>query len=218
MSQKLLKNIFYLSNLIYVITLGYAFYHNFEKGSSNGIMMCYVAILCPLIVIVFFKLMKWKPVYEIYIISTCFCYFASLIGSCLGGYSLAYFDKVVHGCSGLFATLLGVMVFSIIKKSKKAVGKEDYILLLVFMNTFNLAIAVLWEFYEYAVLIFMNNDAINHYSQGVHDSMQDMLSATLGGIIITLFVIHHYRSGKNNFFTNIPEKFYDKNMDKTQSI
>ena len=46
------------------------------------------------------------------------------------------------------------------------------------LYTSNMAVAQLWEFYEYVMLIFFKNDCINHYTQGVHDSNTDMLCAT----------------------------------------
>ncbi|MEG0694563.1 MAG: DUF2238 domain-containing protein [Erysipelotrichaceae bacterium] len=216
MSKQNLKKILNLCVLIYMITLAYAFYDNIIDQDMNGVAMGFVAILCPLIVVVVFKIFHFKPIEEIYIISTAFCYFASLIGSCLGGYSILYFDKVVHLCSGIFATLLALILFSAIKRCKKAKTKEDYHLLIVFINAFNLAVAVFWEFYEYAILIFFNNDAIHHYTQGVHDTITDMLSAFLGGLFITYWVIRHYQSGKENFFTNISEKFYEINLKKEE--
>ncbi|MEG2306746.1 MAG: DUF2238 domain-containing protein [Erysipelotrichaceae bacterium] len=216
MSKQNLKKILSLCVLIYMITLAYAFYDNIIDQDMNGVAMGFVAILCPLIVVVVFKIFHFKEIEEIYIISTAFCYFASLIGSCLGGYSILYFDKVVHLCSGIFATLLALILFSAIKRCKKAKTKEDYHLLIVFINAFNLAVAVFWEFYEYAILIFFNNDAIHHYTQGVHDTITDMLSAFLGGLFITYWVIRHYQSGKENFFTNISEKFYEINLKKEE--
>ena len=52
-----------------------------------------------------------------------------------------------------------------------------------------MAIALCWEFFEYAMLIFFNNDAINHYTQGVHDSMTDMLCATIAGLLLTIWIM-----------------------------
>lgn len=207
-----LKHIYLIVLVIYLLTLAYSFISGFMTSNMNRVSMSVVATLCFVLIPVVFKILKWKPVYEIYVLGTAFMYFASLIGSCLGGYSIQYFDKVVHFFLGIFATLLMIMLFSIIKKVKLAQNKADYHLLLVFMNAGNLAIAVIWEFYEYAMLIFFQNDCINHYTQGVHDSITDMLSAFIGGVLITIIVMHRYHIQKGNFFTNIPERFYEKNI------
>ena len=62
------------------------------------------------------------------------------------------------------------------------------------------------------MLIFFNNDAINHYTSGVHDTITDMLVCVAGGLVVTGFLISAKRSGKDNFFTRLPQKFYDLNL------
>ncbi len=215
LSEKRLKQINLFVAVIYALTLLYAFIINYESD-KQAFYMGFVSILCPLIVPLLFRLFHFQPVYEIYILSTCFCYFASLIGSCLGGYSLFFFDKVVHFCSGLFATLAAMILFYLIRQSNRLEDRKCYRLFLVFINACNMAIALLWEYYEYAMLIFFDNDCINHYTQGVHDSITDTMSAFVGGILITLFVMRAYHSKKQNFFTRIPEVFYERNIRKTQ--
>ena len=83
---------------------------------------------------------------------------------------------------------------------------------LVFINAVNIAVGEIWEFYEYGMLIFFNNDCINHYTQGVHDSMTDMLCAACAGIILTLLIVRYYKTGKGNFFISVYEKFYQRNI------
>ena len=90
--------------------------------------------------------------------------------------------------------------------------KKDYHVFLVFINAVNIAVGEIWEFYEYAMLIFFNNDCINHYSQGVHDTITDVLCATVAGILLTLLIMRYHKTGKGNFFTNVYEKFYERNI------
>ena len=97
-------------------------------------------------------------------------------------------------------------------RSSKLDSIQEWHIFLVFVNAVNTAIAVYWEFYEYAMLIFFNNDAINHYTSGVHDTITDMLVCVAGGLVVTGFLISAKRSGKDNFFTRLPQKFYDLNL------
>lgn len=207
-----LQKILYGMIAIYIITLIYGCYHNWQLQDFNALGMGAVACITPLIVPAIFRLCKFKPVYEIYICNVAFVYFASLIGSSFHGYSVLGFDKVLHFSSGLLLTIVSVMIFMIIKKVSHITNKEDYHLFLVFINAMNLAIAVCWEFYEYAMLIFFDNDCINHYTQGVHDSMTDMLCAFVGGMIITALIMRSYMQNKPNFITSLCEKFYDFNI------
>ena len=202
-----------LAALIYAATLIYSFVVNFpDRAMNTRFNMTFVAILCPLIVPVLFKLFKWKPISEIYIINLIFCYFASLIGSCLGGYSVPFFDKVVHFGFGFCGIEIAYLLYMILKRSSKLDSIQEWHIFLVFVNAVNTAIAVYWEFYEYAMLIFFNNDAINHYTSGVHDTITDMLVCVAGGLVVTGFLISAKRSGKDNFFTRLPQKFYDLNL------
>ena len=214
-AEKRLKSILYILVLIYVITLVIGFYLNYHKQDTNALGMVFVACLTPLIVPLLFRFLHLRPVYEIYICNILFVYFASLIGSGFHGYSQPYFDKVVHFLSGLILTIVYMLIFMMIKKVSRIRDRSDYHLFLIFMNTANLAIAVCWEFYEYAMLIFFNNDCINHYTQGVHDSITDMLCAFIGGLIITAFTAYAYHHNKNNFITNLCEKFYRLNIEKS---
>lgn len=212
--EQTLKKILYICIAIYVVTLVYALYHNFMIKDYGTLGMSVVAIFTPLIVPVAFKIFHFKPVYEIYIVSTVFVYFASLVGSSYHWYSYLGFDKVLHFCSGAFLMTLAVILFFYIRKSNVIDTKEDKIIFIIFINAVNMAIALCWEFYEYAMLIFFNNDAINHYSQGVHDTITDMMCATLAGILLTLCIVRYMKSGKGNFFTDVYEKFYVRNISK----
>lgn len=212
--EQRLKHLLYGFTMVYLITLLYGFYRNWQLQDMNALGMGVVACFTPLIVPALFRLLKFKPVYEIYLCNIVFVYFASLIGSSFHGYSVLGFDKVLHFASGLLLTTVAVILFMILKKVSHITNKEDYHLFLVFINAMNLAIAVFWEFYEYFMLIFFNNDCINHYTQGVHDSMTDMLCAFIGGLIITLMIHRSYRAKKANFITSLCEKFYIYNIYK----
>ena len=109
-------------------------------------------------------------------------------------------------------TTVAVILFFFIRKSNTFPEKKDFTLFLVFINAVNIAIGEIWEFYEYAMLIFFDNDCINHYTQGVHDTITDVMCATVGGILLTLLIVRYYKSGKSNFFTNVYEKFYERDI------
>lgn len=214
MRDEKLKKVLYAEIFIYACTWIYGLYHNLQIANLNGVGMGFVALLTPCIVPVLFKVLKLKPVYEIYIINVLFVYFASLVGSCYGWYGYPMFDKVLHFCSGWFMTLIGVMVFCKIKHVKKIKDPADYSVFLLFINCMNLAVAVLWEFYEFLMLVFFNNDCIHHFDTGVYDSMTDMMCAFVAGLIMTFWIVRYYKSGKKNFFIHVYESFYDKNIEK----
>lgn len=211
--EEYLKKILYICVVIYAITTLYALYHSITIQDYGTLGMTLVAIVTPLIVPVAFGFLHFKPVYEIYIVSTVFVYFASLIGSSYHWYSYFGFDKVLHFSSGIFGLVIAVILFFYLRKSNDVSKKVDRSVFLVFINAVNIAIAALWEFYEYGMLIFFNNDCINHYKQGVHDSMTDMLCATVAGLLLTICIVRYMKRGKSNFFINLYEKFYVRNIE-----
>lgn len=80
----------------------------------------------------------------------------------------------------------------------------------IFINAVNATIALLWEFYEYALLVFFQYDAIRNVT-GVHDTMTDMLVAVIGGILLTIYLVRFDQSSKDHFFVSLERKLYKLN-------
>lgn len=210
--DKNLRKVLYGIIVIYVVTACYSFYINWTTGDMEAVGMGVLALITPFLIPLIFKIFRLKPVYELYIISTVFMYFASLVGSTMHGYSIFGFDKVLHTSSGVFIAIGAMVLFLAIKKVHTITDKQDYIIMLLFVFSFNLAAAAIWEFFEYAMLVFFNNDGINHYSQGVHDSMQDMLVACLGCLYVLFCIVRHYQYAKTGFVMHLIESFSEKNI------
>lgn len=205
------KYILRICIVIYILTSIFGFYINYVNNNSTALFMGVIALLTPWIIPGLFKLFKLTATDEIYIINIVFIYFASLIGSCFNGYSLPFFDKALHFSSGIFASLLAIILFCRIKKEKRINKIKDYHIFVLFVNNTNLAIAMLWELYEYMMLILFNNDCINHYKTGVHDSMTDMLCALVAGIIVIILIHRYHKCEKSNFLLRLCENFYEQN-------
>lgn len=204
--MKKLKMMWYGCLIIYIVTLIYAFYVNWQ-GKYFG--MTFVACLTPWILPALMKILHIKVPLEFYIINLVFVYFASLWGSCLGGYSTPYYDKFIHCASG-------VVICELIYFIYKYFLREDHrqSLMFLFLNAVNALVALLWEFYEYALLVFFNYDAINHWTSGVHDTLTDMLVAVIGGLVLSFYLIHFDQSPKEHFFVSLERKIYQLNHKK----
>ena len=181
--------------LIYLISLVYAFYLNW---GGKYFSMTIVACLTPFIMPLLMKLLKIEVPQEFYIINIIFVYFASLWGSCLGGYHLPYFDKFTHFFSGIIFCEIAYIFYKHFLPNEKR-----KFLMFIFINALNAMIALFWEFYEYALLFFFNYDAINHYSTGIHDSITDMLVAVIGSFILSLYLTHYDQRNDNHFFIKL---------------
>lgn len=201
--MKKLKALWIVCIMIYIMTLIYAFYTNWQ-GKYFG--MTFVACLTPFIVPAFMKIIRVKVPLEFHIVNIVFVYFASLWGSCLGGYQLPYFDKWIHCASG-------VVICEMIYLLYKNYWRDDKrrLPMFIFLNGVNASIALLWEFYEYALLVFFQYDAIKHFSTGVHDSITDMLVAVIGGMVLSMYLMRFDQSQKPHFFVSLERKIYSMN-------
>ncbi|NBK97587.1 MAG: hypothetical protein EOM50_06140 [Erysipelotrichia bacterium] len=206
------QKLYYVLCLIYAIVLAYAFYECISKQYMHSLMMCFVSLVLAFCIPIGFKLMKWKPVYEIYILAIIFMFLASVLGSSYRFYDhVLYWDKYVHCFSGVLGGEVAYLLFCLLKKTQ-FVKKEDRTLLYVFINAVNIAIAALWELFEYAGLVFFDYDGIRHYTTGVHDSMSDILVCIIGGLVTTYFIYRFYHTGKDNIFSNINQHFHQINQ------
>lgn len=200
MSEKRLKMIFNGCCFLYTLALIYAFVINFQ-GKYFG--MCFVSCLTPWIIPCIIKILKMKAPTEVYIINILFVFCASLWGSCLDGYDLLYFDKFVHFASGIIMSEIAYIIYKYYLKDDQRLS-----LMCMFINGLNALVAVLWEFYEYALYIFFRYDAIRQNTTGVHDTMTDLLVAVIGGIVLTCYLLHYDCDHKDHFFVSLQRKFY----------
>lgn len=205
------KKIYYICFLIYSLFLSYSLYDNIIHHYSHSMMMSFVSLALLFVVPILFKVLKWKPVYEIYILALIFMFLASLLGSAFRFYDhIPYWDKYVHAFSGVLGTLLSYFIFCLLKK-RKDIKKEDQSLMYVFIASFNITIATLWELFEYAGLVFFDYDGIRHYVSGVHDSMTDIIVCIMGSLIPLYYIYRYYKTGKSNIFVSLIDTFYEVN-------
>lgn len=201
----------HIANTIYGIVWIYSLIHNIRLGNANGIFMTGVAAVTPCLIPFLFHCMHWQPVYEIYLINTIFIFFASL-GSPLGGYSVPGFDKALHFVSGFLVLTIAMILFYGIRGTDRLEDDRTKILFYVFINACNMAGGLIWEYYEFMMLVLFNNDAINHYTTGVYDSITDMMCSTAAGLVLTFLIIK--RKKLAGFFLHTAEQFYQTNIQK----
>lgn len=208
--QKIVKMSYIVYYFMLITAALYCYKHNNMEGIKMGVLASFTCFLVPLVL----KILKLKTIFEIYIINIIFAAFAIIAGDMLDAYSICFFDKFLHFSSGLFLTELAYMLFCYLKKDTHIQSKNDRILSILFINACNMMIAVYWEFFEYACLIFLNNDAINHYTTGVHDTITDMITACIGGFIVTYKIMRYYKTDKTNFWIRLNSSFYELNLSK----
>lgn len=208
--KKILLILFVAYYLIWLLASIYVI----QTHQSDKYLTIPVAALTSVIVPVVFHLIHLHSTFELVFVNLIFSFIACVCGTLLGFYAIPYFDKFLHFTSGILMSTLSLMIYSYLKKTTQFKEKNEQMIVLLFINAMNMMIAVFWEFFEYGCLIFLKNDAIHHYTSGVHDSMTDMLVAMIGGWMVAGFLIHYFKTNSKNFLVNLNEKFFEKNLKK----
>ena len=204
--NKTQKKILIIIYFIYYLLLIIATYISIKNNYPNTIIALVAMISCWILPFLF----KFKITFTMYILNIIFVFISNIWGSMLDGYSISYFDKCLHFTSGILLTECSFMIY-IYLIQKINLNKKETLLCILFINSLNMMIAVVWEFIEFGCLIFLNNDAIHHYSSGVYDSMQDMLVAFIGGLIVTSILIYDFKYEKKSIFYKEMMKFININ-------
>ena len=126
----------------------------------------YILAFCSLLFIpiveLFYKLLHFKPVYQLNAFIYIFIFMLYTLGLVLRFYSVVpYYDKVAHTLSGVFVSFLGLILFYLIKPNRK-IEEIDFPLASVFTVAVSMAMACFWEICEYVLSLVVHNLSLIH--------------------------------------------------------
>ena len=180
-----------------------------KDGYHLGISLGTLVI--PPAIALFYRVFKLKPVQQLNFLVLAFTFLAYPLGSCLDFYRiLPGFDKVAHTLSGVFVSLLCLVLFYALKPAHK-VEKSDAALAIVFTFLGSMAVAGLWEIAEYLLSFVVGLDLQRVEATGVSDSMQDMIVAMIG-TLATLPFAKRLTDGKRDLMTGAVDAFIELNL------
>ena len=164
-----------LTGIRCLVDPGYSKYGGFLAG-----------LFLPFIPNIVEKVFKCKFAFRIELLYYAFIFVALDMGICMDLYkTVPYFDKTVHFCSGVFSALVGHYALVYFK-----VNKSPKLFKAMFIMFFSIAIAVLWEFFEFGCDKLLGQSMQQLISIGVDDTMFDLICATigagLGGYLLTI--------------------------------
>ena len=123
---------------------------------------------------------KFEFVYIIFIILSQF------LGSCLNLFNIVWwYDLFTHFLSGVFTGILSFIIL-------KFLNKFDYkskVFNILFIISFSLMVASFWEFGEFTFDTLFGMNVQHSIETGVKDTIEDMLIATFGSIIVVLLYL-----------------------------
>lgn len=115
---------------------------------------------------------KLNLVYIIFVI------LAHFLGVILNFYDkIMYYDKIVHFLFGIVGSYIS---FDLLKEKNELKKRISIIFI-------TLALASLWEIYEYTCSIFFDIDPQEVLTTGINDTMQDIIVALIGSILVSIF-------------------------------
>jgi hypothetical protein len=179
-------------------------------GDKYRFLLCIFAPAIPLAVILIFRVLKLRFTWHLNLIILGFTMLAYMIGSCVDLYhSVPGYDKFVHAMSGAFISLLTCVAYYFIKPSH-SIEAIDARLLPVFVFTGSMAIAGLWEIWEYLMSGLTGQDLQFVAATGVSDTMQDMICCLIGTVAFLPSAIRLSR-GRGDWLTGAVSDFIQEN-------
>ena len=127
------------------------------------------------------KLFKTKISEGLNLIYIIFIFMAHFLGVICELYNYIYwFDKFVHFLSGIVTSFVAIYLLIKFKKDKNIFFDIIYIISLT------LAVASLWEMFEYLSSYYFGVDPQKVVSTGVSDTMGDLIVAFLGSMLVSI--------------------------------
>lgn len=199
-----MKKILTITNyLLVIIAVVGSYYFVFTRDKEIGLILkdasIIITITLPYIIERIFKRKISLGIKTSYIV---FVFLAQFIGVTVELYNkIQYFDKFTHWLSGILTALLSLTVLCVLKMY----DRKKIIFNIIWMIAITLSIACLWECFEYGANIMFGGDAQRVATTGVNDTMQDMLVALLGSIIVSVMYLYETICNKKSIVSSFAE-------------
>lgn len=150
-----------------------------------------------------YKLLHMNSDSTITFIIYIFCILSFTIGMAFGGYSkIPFYDKSVHGLSGVFFALIGYFIFYCLKP-KRIIEKNDKYLAIYTAFSTAMTSAAIWEVYEYIYGMLTGTDPQGVLRSGIGDTMLDTIACGIGAVIFCIILYIKYTKSEKILFENI---------------
>ena len=171
------------------------------KGDIYHLLISAGTLLVPPALALLHRLLRLRRSSQMDLMIMGFVTLAYPLGACVDLYRrLPGFDKLAHGLSGVFVTVLCVLLF-IQLKPDHTIAPSDVPMAMAFAFFGSLAVAGLWEVGEYILSGIVKIDLQRVLATGVSDSMRDIMIC-LAGTLATLPMIPRLAAGKDGVLTS----------------
>ena len=216
MKQKREKTIFIAISILYLLTAIYTTIKHSVQHNTQFIFMGPVSLLFLLVIPVAEKAFRQKMGFHFRVFVLLFCYCAFCLGTGLRWYERTTgYDKIMHLISGLLFFCVGFMFYSAFTNKKPYSLTDDWFIQTTYAFFFSMAIAVVWEIYEYLCFVLVGHDAQHHLNTGVVDTMEDLIFCFLGSLVPAIFYAIYAKTNRRSIFIHLLESITpsDKHRD-----
>jgi uncharacterized membrane protein YjdF len=163
------------------------------EGMIEHIALCFVAVVLVYLPVFARSRFRFQVPAYLHISITVFILSHFVLGEILRFYDHSmFFDKILHFTSGVVIAICGFALVYGLSGSKTREVQLSPFFIALFAFCFAMTITVFWEFFEYFMDVAFGlnmqrwKDGMNSkgYPLGLHDTMQDMLVATIGALIV----------------------------------
>ena len=176
------KKVSHFNIILFIAYILSIIYFLFKKDYTNAGLCTVVFIINLIILYAYYKNLIILDK-SLYITASLFIFSCLVLGSSFKLYDIIkHYDDFLHFWSGFITVKIG---FNIIKtiKSRKYINKLLIIMLLFF---FSMGFASICEINEYALETMFK---MNTQAGGLSDTMQDMIDALIGSVIMIIYYI-----------------------------
>ena len=158
-------------------------------GEAGRLALAFGTLLLVLLPMLLEKLLRCRICLPVYLFALAYA-IGPMLGHCWKlYYTVPVWDKLLHTCGGVMFAILGAYFFDFLVKRKDLPAARA-----IFALCFSMAIAVLWEFYEFGADSFlgmdMQDDTVIHGltsyllgdSPGVTGSIPNIQSVSVNGV------------------------------------
>lgn len=176
------------------------FVRDLNVGSYDRLLGDITVPLVLLLLRIFGKIFKIKITSEMELVYVIFIILAQFLGSVVNLYNKVWwYDLFAHFLSGVLTAILSLVVlnwFGVYKEKNKWFN-------FLFIISFTLMVASIWEFMEFGADTFFGMNVQHSLDTGVRDTMEDMLIAFLGSLIVSISYLVENKVKKNGFLKRV---------------
>ena len=176
------------------------FVRDYNIGAYDRLLGSASIILVLFIPRIFQKIFKLKISDGMELIYVVFIILAQFLGSVVNLYNTVWwYDLFTHFLSGILTAVLSLVILnwlSMYKDKNKGFN-------VLFIISFTLMVASIWEMLEFGADTFLGMNVQHSIETGVSDTMEDILVAFLGSIIVSLSYLLENIVNKNGFLKKV---------------